>query len=56
MASEVSSAGTDAAVSLLKLALDTGRASAEQLVAQLDPQSPRQQGAQQLGQLVDLYA
>jgi hypothetical protein len=56
MAGDVSSAGNDAAISLLKLALDTGRASAEQLVAQLDPQSTRQPGAQQLGQLVDLYA
>ena len=56
MAGDVSSAGTDAAVSVLKLALDTGRSSAEKLVSQLQPQSPRQQGGQQLGQLVDLYA
>ena len=56
MAGDVSSAGTDAAVSVLKLALDTGRSSAEKLVAQLQPQSPRQPGGQQLGRLVDLYA
>jgi hypothetical protein len=47
---------TDVGVSVLKLALDTGRSSAEQLVQQLQPQSPRQPGAMRLGQAVDLYA
>jgi hypothetical protein len=49
-------AGADISVSVLKLALDTGRSSAEQLVQQLQPQSPRQPGALPLGQVVDLYA
>ena len=47
---------TDAGVSVLKLALDSSRSSAEQLVQQLQPQSPRQPGAMRLGQAVDLYA
>jgi hypothetical protein len=51
-----SSAGADVSVSVLKMALDTGRSSAEQLVQQLQPQSPRQPGGPPLGQLVDLYA
>ena len=58
MANDVSgaSAGADISTSVLKLALDTGRSSAEQLVQQLQPQSPRQQGAMRLGQSLDLYA
>jgi hypothetical protein len=58
MANDVSGAstGADISTSLLKLALDTGRSSAEQLGQQLQPQSPRQQGAMPLGQAVDLYA